>query len=139
MIIFSLTFNNFYSSLGVMVHCRLLIDYLCLTSVNNVKNYVESDKFKNSAGNIGRTIGDVLGGIFKAIFGFLGAVLGFAGVILLGVLVLALMFLIFEPGILNGFTPEIVTSTDVLSSEKAVLFIISLLLVVGCPIFMIIH
>ena len=106
---------------------------------NNVKNYVESDKFKNSAGNIGRTIGDVLGGIFKAIFGFLGAVLGFAGVILLGVLVLALMFLIFEPGILNGFTPEIVTSTDVLSSEKAVLFIISLLLVVGCPIFMIIH
>lgn len=106
---------------------------------NNVKNYVESDKFKNSAGNIGRTIGDVLGGIFKAIFGFLGAVLGFAGVILLGVLVLALIFLIFEPGILNGFTPEIVTSTDVLSSEKAVLFIISLLLVVGCPIFMIIH
>lgn len=106
---------------------------------NNVKNYVESDKFKNSAGNIGRTIGDVLGGIFKAIFGFLGAVLGFAGVILLGILVLALMFLIFEPGILNGFTPEIVTSTDVLSSEKAVLFIISLLLVVGCPIFMIIH
>ena len=106
---------------------------------NNVKNYVESDKFKNSAGNIGRTIGDVLGGIFKAIFGFLGTVLGFAGVILLGVLVLALIFLIFEPGILNGFTPEIVTSTDVLSSEKAVLFIISLLLVVGCPIFMIIH
>jgi phage shock protein PspC (stress-responsive transcriptional regulator) len=106
---------------------------------NNVKNYVESDKFKNSAGNIGRTIGDVLGGIFKAIFGFLGAVLGFAGVILLGVLALALIFLIFEPGILNGFTPEIVTSTDVLSSEKAVLFIISLLLVVGCPIFMIIH
>jgi uncharacterized membrane protein len=81
----------------------------------------------------------VLGGIFKAIFGFLGAVLGFAGVILLGVLALALIFLIFEPGILNGFTPEIVTSTDVLSSEKAVLFIISLLLVVGCPIFMIIH
>jgi phage shock protein PspC (stress-responsive transcriptional regulator) len=106
---------------------------------NNVKNYVESDKFKNSAGNIGRTIGDVLGGIFKAIFGFLGAVLGFAGVILLGVLALALIFLIFDPGILNGFTPEIVTSTDVLSSEKAVLFIISLLLVVGCPIFMIIH
>ncbi|MDD2994792.1 MAG: DUF2807 domain-containing protein [Paludibacter sp.] len=106
---------------------------------NNVKNYVESEKFKSSASNIGNRIGDVLGGIFKAIFGFLGAVLGFAGVILLGVLVLALIFLIFEPGILNGFTPEIVTSTDVLSSEKAVLFIISLLLVVGCPIFMIIH
>lgn len=106
---------------------------------NNVKNYMESEKFKSSASNIGNRIGDVLGGIFKAIFGFLGAVLGFAGIIVAGALLLVLLFFIFEPGLFNGFTPEIVTNPAMFNSEKVVLMIISLLLVIGCPIFMIIH
>ena len=106
---------------------------------NNVKNYVKSENFKSSASSIGTKLGDVFGGIFKVIFGFLGAVLGFAGIIVAGALLLVLLFLVFEPGLFNGFTPEIVTNADMFNTEKAILMIISLLLVVGCPIFMVIN
>ncbi len=104
------------------------------SEINNLKNYVESDNFKESATGIGYKLGEVFRVFFKIVFGLIGAVMGFVGFILLGVLLLLLAFLIFEPSILTGFTPEL----GIFTSGKAALMIISLLLVVGIPFFLLI-
>lgn len=108
------------------------------SEINNFKSYVESDKFKQSADTLGERFVDFLRVIFKAIFGFVGIVLGFVGIILAGVLVLVLMFLIFEPNLIHGFTPEFWTDFSLITPDKAVMLVIALLLVVGCPLFMLV-
>jgi len=109
------------------------------TEMNNVKNYMESDKFKQSATTIGEKIFEILKIFFKVIFGFIGAVLGIVGVVLVGALILLLFFLIFEPTVLGGFAPDLVSNWSVITPEKMVMLIISLILVVGCPIFLLIY
>jgi phage shock protein PspC (stress-responsive transcriptional regulator) len=109
------------------------------TEINNVKNYMESESFKQSATTVGEKIQDALKWFFKIVFGFIGAVLGLVGVVLVGALILLLFFLIFEPTVINGFAPDIITNWAVLSPEKMVMLIISLILVIGCPIFLLIY
>lgn len=109
------------------------------SEINNVKNYIESDKFKQSASTFGEKLGEIFRAIFKVIFSLLGAILGFAGMIIAGVLVLVLLFLIFEPSVVSGFAPEFVTDFSTVTPDKLVLLIIAILLVVGCPVFMLIH
>jgi hypothetical protein len=53
--------------------------------------------------------------------------------------VLALLFFIFEPAVFNGFSPQIMTDWALITPEKATLMILALILVVGCPIFMLIY
>ena len=108
------------------------------TEINNVKNYMDSDKFKQSASTVGERMLEILRWFFKIIFGFVGAVLGIVGVVLVGALILVLFFLIFEPTFINGFAPDLVSNWAVYSPEKMVMIIISLILVVGCPIFLLI-
>ena len=107
--------------------------------MNNVKNYMEGDKFKQSATTIGERILTILQVFFKVVFGFVGAVLGVVGVVLVGALIFLLFFLIFEPTVIHGFAPDVFTNWGLLSPEKMVMLIISLILVVGCPIFMIVY
>jgi phage shock protein PspC (stress-responsive transcriptional regulator) len=107
--------------------------------MNNVKNYMESDKFKQSATSMGVRMGEVLRWFFKILFGFLGAVLGLVGMIIIGVLITLLFVILFEPDIINGFAPDLISNWAVISPENMVLFVISLLLIVGCPIFMLIY
>ena len=109
------------------------------TEINNVKNYMESDKFKQSASNIGEKILEVLRVFFKVIVGLFGVVFGFVGMILAGVLILSLLFFIFDPAVFDGFTPGLMTDWMVLTPDKTVLLVISVLLVVGCPIFMLVY
>jgi len=103
--------------------------------INNMKNYVESDKFKENASSVGSKLGEVFRIIFKVIFGFVGAIMGFVGFVMLGVLLLLLSFLIFEPAMLTGFTPEL----GMFTPEKLVLMVIALVFIVGIPIFMLIY
>ncbi|MDD4490542.1 MAG: PspC domain-containing protein, partial [Paludibacter sp.] len=105
------------------------------SEINNLKNYVESDKFKESATGVGNKLGEVIRAILKVLLGFIGAIMGFVGFILLGVLLLLLSFLIFEPSIFTGFVPDL----NIFSPDRAVLIVISLLLIVGIPIFMLIY
>lgn len=102
--------------------------------INDLKNYVESDKFKESATGIGYKLGEVLRVFFKIVFGFIGIVMGLVGFVMLGVLLFMLSFIIFEPSIFPGIIPEL----GLFTPEKALLMIIALLLIVGIPIFMII-
>jgi len=103
--------------------------------INNLKNYVESDKFKESATGVGNKLGEVIRVFFKVLLGFIGAIMGFVGFILLGVLLLLLSFLIFDPTVFSGFIPEL----NLFSPDRAVLMVIALLLIVGIPIFMLIY
>jgi phage shock protein PspC (stress-responsive transcriptional regulator) len=108
------------------------------TEVNNVKNYMESEKFKNSASTFGERILEILRWFFKIIFGAVGAVLGMVGIIVIGALILALFLLIFEPSAIHSIGPDFVTNWAVLTPEKMILLVISLILVIGCPIFLIV-
>ncbi len=107
------------------------------TELNNAKNYMESDKFKQSANNVGEKIFEILRLVFKVVFGFVGAVLGFVGIILIGILLILLFFLIFEPGFFNSFAPGLISNWSFITSDNAILIFIALILVIGCPIFMI--
>ncbi len=107
--------------------------------VKNVKKFVESEKFKQNVSTFGDKFVDFMRGFFKVIFSIFGGILGFAGVIVLGALIIGLLVLIFEPALINGFYPEITGEWSVLTPEKIVLLIISLLLIVGCPVFMLIY
>lgn len=109
------------------------------SELNNVRNYVQSDTFKSSASSFGMRVGELMRGFFKVIFGFIGAIFGFVGIILLGVLIMALLFLAFEPSVFSGFAPEIMSDWEILSPEKITLLVVSLILIVGCPIFMLIY
>ncbi len=99
---------------------------------NNVKNYVESDKFRESAGNVGNRLSEVFAAIFKAIFVVFGAIMGFVGFILLGILLLVLSFFIFEPAFMSGYLPEIQVVT---SSGLSIALFVTLILMIGIPIF----
>jgi hypothetical protein len=100
---------------------------------------MESEKFRQSATSIGVRLGQIFGWFFKILFGFIGAILGLVGVIVVGALLMVLFFLLFEPAVFSGFAPDIVTNLGILTPENTVLFIIALLLVIGCPIFMLIY
>ncbi|MFZ4723840.1 MAG: GIN domain-containing protein [Paludibacter sp.] len=109
------------------------------SELNNAKNYVESDKFKQTASTVGEKIFDFLKLFFKVIFGFVGAVLGLVGIILVGILLFMLFFLIFEPTFINSFAPGLISNWGAITPENAILIFISLILVVGCPIFMLVY
>jgi phage shock protein PspC (stress-responsive transcriptional regulator) len=109
------------------------------TELNNAKSYVESDKFRQTAATAGERMLEILRILFKVVFGFLGAVLGIAGVVLVGALIFVLFFIIFEPSVVNEFAPDLISNWSIISPEKMVLLIISLILLVGCPIFLLIY
>ena len=106
------------------------------TEINNVKNYMESEKFRNSASTAGQKIGRILALLLKIFFGFIGAILGLAGIIVIGALIFALFMIIFEPAVFNGFAPDIISNWAVFSPEKMILLAVSLILLIGCPIFL---
>jgi len=99
---------------------------------NNLKNYVESDKFRESANSAGNRIGEVFAAIFKAILVIFGAIMGFIGFILLGVFLLLLSFFIFEPAFITGYLPEIQMFNG---SGLSIALFVTLLLMIGIPIF----
>ena len=109
------------------------------TEVNNVKNYMESEKFKESAQGVGERVLEILRWFFKIIFGFVGAIIGIVGIVVIGALILALFLLIFEPAVLNGFAPDLYSNWALLSPDKMILLVLSLILLIGSPIFLLIY
>ncbi len=109
------------------------------TEINNVKNYMESEKFKSSARTVGERILDVLRWSFKLLFGFIGIIFGMVGIIVVVALILALFLVIFEPGIMHGLGPDFMSNSAMMSPEKIVFFVISLILLIGGPIVLLIY
>jgi phage shock protein PspC (stress-responsive transcriptional regulator) len=103
--------------------------------VQNVKSYVESEQFKESATSIGQKLGKIFMFLIKIAFGFIAVIMAFVGFILLGTLMLVLSVMVFEPTMIMGFLPE----WGLISPQRTGLMILSLLLVIGIPIFMLIY
>lgn len=109
------------------------------SEINNVKNYVESDKFKQSASGFGEKFLDVIRTLVKVFAGFIGAILGFVGIVVAIVLVFVLGSLLFIPEFLTGISPELANEWSLMTGDNGILLVISLLLVIGAPVFMIIY
>ncbi|MDR1585735.1 MAG: DUF2807 domain-containing protein [Prevotellaceae bacterium] len=106
---------------------------------NNFKNYIESDNFKQSTKSIGDRIVKIAATVLKIFGGFLAAVLSFAGFIVVASLFVALVLLIFNPGFVQGLFHPFAADCFLSSPEKPALLFVSLLLVVGCPVFSIVY
>ncbi|MDR2841438.1 MAG: PspC domain-containing protein, partial [Paludibacter sp.] len=98
----------------------------------SAKNYMESDEFKSSAKSIGQRLGEVCMFCFKLVGGFFGVIFGIVGFAILAALIALLVAVIAEPSL----SPEFFTG---FTAENAIMMLISILLVVGCPIFSIIY
>ncbi len=106
----------------------------------NVKNYMGSDKFRESASNVGNRVGNVVRPLFKTLMIIIASVLGFVGLLVVEVLLLALFVAIVVPGITMSVLPDIMfNNVQVLSVENSILMVVSLILMIGSPIVMIIY
>ena len=106
---------------------------------DNFKNYVESENFKSASRTLGQRLGGIIGWVLKIFGGFIGAVLAFAGFAVLIALFASLFVAIFLPATFVGFVPEFMLDGAMLTPERSGKLLISLLLVVGCPIFLLIY
>jgi len=109
------------------------------TEFDNFKNYVESENFKSATNTLGQRLGKIFSWITKIFVGFLGAILIFTGFIIVVLLFALSIGAIFTPAAFMGFIPDFIFDWTFLSSEKIVMLFISLLLIVGCPIFLLIY
>jgi len=109
------------------------------SEINNVKNIMESEKFKQSASGFGKRFAEIFRVLAKIFLGVIGAILGFVGIIVAISLVFVFATLVFLPEILNGFSPELATQWSSMTGDNSALLAFSLLLVIGAPIFMIIY
>lgn len=109
------------------------------TELINARNYVESDKFKQTASHAGIQFAEVIQWFVKIALAVVGAIIGFVGVVLIGALLVFLFFVIFEPALINSFALDNFSNWAVMTPYSMAMIAISLVLVVGCPIFMLIY
>jgi phage shock protein PspC (stress-responsive transcriptional regulator) len=102
-----------------------------------MKAHWASNKFKQSTSEMSDRLLIVLHLIFKALFWFVGIISGLLIVLLLASIFTLLGIAIFHPATLAEYAPGIFLSQNTLGLLPNLLtIIISLILVVGCPIFM---
>ncbi len=107
--------------------------------INNVKNFVESEKFKQSASSVGEKFLEIIRILIKVFVGFVGAVLGLVGIVVAVSLIFVLGSLLFVPEIMTGFSPEIAAEWTSMTGNNISMLVVSLLIVIGAPLFMIIY
>lgn len=109
------------------------------SEINNVKNYVGSEKFKETASGFGEKFVALVRVLAKVFVGFVGVILGFVGIIVAVILVFVLGSLLFVPEILSGFSPELAAEWSTMTGDNTAMLIVALLIVIGAPVFMFIY
>ena len=105
--------------------------------LNRLKLHWASNRFKQSATDMGDRLRIMLHGFLKALFWFVGIVSGVLIALLLLTIVTLFLIAIFNPTAISEFAPGLFTSPNTLEPLPNLLTIlISFILVVGCPIFM---
>ncbi len=105
----------------------------------DAKEYLESDKFKSSATEAGTRIWEVMRTFLKVFLTIVGAIISIVGVILIAALIFGLIIFLLEPEAITGIYPEFFSAFGTASPDKAIMLIISLLLIIGVPIFALIY
>lgn len=103
------------------------------------KEYLESDKFKSSATEVGTRIWKITHTFLKIVLTLIGAVISIVGVILIAALIFGLIILLLEPDAITVIFPEFFSLFGSASPDKAILLIISLFLMIGAPLFALIY
>ncbi len=106
---------------------------------DNARTYVQSENFKNSARTVGQRLGQIFKWIVKIVLGFVGAILSFVGIILLIVLIPMLILALCTPFAFFDMMQDFIPGITVLQPENPIMLLISLILLVGCPIFLVIY
>lgn len=101
----------------------------------NAKNFVQSENFKNTAKDVGQKAGDIVKVLLKIFVGFIGAILSFVGIIVVGVLFFSLFMTILDPSYFGDYIPQ----WNLLTLEQAIIYIVALLLIISCPLFVLIY
>ncbi len=107
--------------------------------MNDAKDYLESDKFKQSATDAGNRTAHFIQGVFKVLITIIGALFTIIGVVIAGALIFGLIIFLFQPETITTNSPELMQIMQGISSEKITLLIFSILFIVGCPIFALIY
>lgn len=105
----------------------------------DAKEYLESDKFKQTATDTGNKIWDVIRVFLKIILTIIGAIASIVGVILIASLILALVLFLLEPDAITSISPQFFAVFGDTSPDKVIILLIALLLIIGCPIFALIY
>lgn len=105
----------------------------------DAKEYLESDKFKAGATEAGTRIWEIIRVFLKVILSIVGAIISIVGVILIAALIFGLIVFLLEPEAITSIFPEFFSAFGVNSPDKIILLIISLLLIIGAPIFALIN
>ena len=105
----------------------------------DAKEYLESDKFRQTATSTGNKIWEVIRVFLKIILSITGAILSIIGVILIASLILALILFLLEPDAITSISPQFFAIFGDSSPDKVIILLIALLLIIGCPIFAIIY
>ena len=105
----------------------------------DAKDYIESDKFKDGATEAGMRIWVIVRTFLKVLLTFIGAVVSIVGVVLIASLILALIIFLLEPEVITGIFPKFFSAFGTSTPDKVILLIISLLLIIGAPIFALIN
>lgn len=107
--------------------------------MNDAKNYLESDKFKESATNTGNKFMQFFQAILKVLITLVGVLFTVIGVVIAGALIFSLVIFLFQPEIFIDIDPNIYRILEGISTEKISLLILSILFIVGCPIFALVY
>ncbi len=107
--------------------------------MQDAKEYLESDKFKESANDFGSRLLKITSGFLKIIFSFIGGIIGIAGGILIAALIFGLIVYLLEPDAVISVFPNFFSLFDTSTPDKIILLITSLILIIGAPIFALIY
>ncbi|MDD3406254.1 MAG: DUF2807 domain-containing protein [Paludibacteraceae bacterium] len=97
-------------------------------NLENIKNYMESDKFKESAKRVGTRMGEVFLWLFKALFILIGGIIGFA-FIMVAICIVAAIIAILVGG--NTFFAEMLP--HYMNTTTEIAFLCSLAGLFLCP------
>ena len=103
---------------------------------DHVKSYVKSDEFKQKTNTIGSRLIQIIQLLIKPLVAFIGAIFGLVTVITVIIIVSLVGFLIFNPSAVSIFNSSCLTPWTN-TPENYALLLISILLIIGCPVFMI--
>lgn len=98
-----------------------------------------SEQFKAETNETRTRVWEVIRALLKIGLIFIGAIISIVGVILIASLIFGLIILLLEPEAITNLFPEFFSAFGLSSPDKIILLIISLLLIIGAPIFALIN
>ncbi len=99
------------------------------------KERFNAEKFKESTQSFAERMWIVFKGLLKLAFTFIGVIISIIGGILIALLIFTLIIYLFEPEVILRNFPEFFTVFKTSSPEQIIMLLVSLIIIIGTPIF----